>query len=92
VPEENQLPDDIRRLGDLLAYPHEDLAIELKEWLDFSSEEHRADLAKAILALANHGGGTVVLGFSDQGGQWVPTEPLPHNLTVYSQDAINGIA
>ena len=46
-----------RRLQDLLAYPREDLGTELKNWLDLALEENKANLAQAILALANHGGG-----------------------------------
>lgn len=43
-------------LGDLVRHPREDLHIEVKSWLDLGNEDHKADLAKAIMALANHGG------------------------------------
>ena len=47
----------------LLTNPQETVGIEYKEWLDLSSPEHQAVLAKALIALANFGGGKVVLGF-----------------------------
>jgi hypothetical protein len=45
-----------RRLQDILAYPREDLGTELKSWLDLSNESNTANLAQAMLALANYGG------------------------------------
>jgi hypothetical protein len=80
-----------QRLQDLLANPHEELDTELKGWLDMSSEEQKADLGQGILAIANHGGGYVLLGFAEKDGSWVAAEPRPTNLTSYSQDTINGI-
>jgi Putative DNA-binding domain len=49
----------------LLDEPNETLAVEYKEWLDLSAADVRADLARHIAALANHGGGTIVLGLTD---------------------------
>lgn len=80
-----------RRLQDLLAYPREDLDKELKGWLDLSLKDHKANLAQAILALANHGGGYIIIGFTKEGGKWIPAEPRPSNLNGYTQDMINGI-
>jgi hypothetical protein len=54
------------RLADLLIDPREDLDLEIKNWLDLRSDENaRATLAKALLALANHGGGFLVLGLAE---------------------------
>lgn len=51
-------PSGNSRLADLLLDPREALDVEIKGWLDLAgSDEHKATLAKAILALANHGGG-----------------------------------
>jgi len=80
-----------RRLQDLLAYPREDLDKELKGWLDLSQEDDKANLAQAILALANHGGGYVLIGFTRSDGNWIPDENRPLNLNGYSQDLINGV-
>jgi hypothetical protein len=78
-------------LGQLLRYPREDLSIEIKNWLDLSDEMARANIAKAILALANWGGGYVVLGFSEIEGQHVPADDRPPSLSAYNQDTVNDI-
>ena len=79
------------RLQDLVEYPREDLDVELKGWLDLSDNEHKADLAKAILALANHGGGYVLIGFTESGDGAEPDEGRPKDLFDYDQDDVNGI-
>jgi hypothetical protein len=56
-----------RQLESLTRNPREELGVELKGWLDLSQGEHRADLAKALMALTNHGGGYVLLGY----GKWL---------------------
>ena len=61
-----------KRLQDLLAYPREDLDKEYKGWLNLRSEDDQADIAQAVLALANYGGGHIILGFTNQ--------PLPREL------------
>jgi hypothetical protein len=78
-------------LGQLLRYPREDLRVEFKNWLDFSNELARADVAKAILALANWGGGYVVLGFEEIDGQHTPVVNHLPSLSAYSQDAVSDI-
>lgn len=84
--------DALRRLQGLLIYPREDLDVELKGWLDLSSEDNKANLAQAILALANHnGGGHVLLGLIKSDGAWIPDTSRPSNLNNYTQDLINGI-
>src|SRR5260370_42622076 len=77
-------PDDItRRLADLLRGPRETLDVEIKGWIDIvNNQDHRALLAKALIALANPGGGAVVVGFErSQNGkapaQTRPTDPTP---------------
>jgi len=80
------------RLRNLVRQPREDLHIEVKGWLDLGDENHKADLAKALLALANHGGGYVLIGFSEQNGQLAVDEVnRPSDLNGYSQDLINGV-
>jgi hypothetical protein len=85
--------DDIllRDLEQLLVYPREDLDVEIKSWLDLTSGEHKANLAQAILALANHGGGFILIGFKEDGGKYVPDPNRPPDASIYSQDNINGI-
>ena len=83
----------LERLEGLLVDPREDLDCEIKGWLDLQgSNDHKAVLAKAAIALANHGGGYVILGLreADTGGfEEAPGRPV--NLERYSQDAVNGI-
>lgn len=52
-------------LQELVDDPNETLDSEYKSWLDLSNSASRADLARHIAALANHGGGAMVLGFTD---------------------------
>lgn len=80
-----------RQLQALVAYPREDLDRELKGWLDLNEGEQVASLMKAVLALANHGGGFVLLGFTEQQGTWAEdVDGRPTDLTSYDQDRING--
>ena len=52
-------------LQELVDAPNETLGVEYKSWLDFNSNEVRADVARHIAAVANHGGGYIVFGFDD---------------------------
>jgi hypothetical protein len=85
------MPDSDERLRDFLLYPTEDLGFEIKRWLDLNDLEHRANLAKALIALANHGGGHLLIGFEEADGGWRPCEPHPGSLAAYSQDSINSV-
>lgn len=88
------MPQDFsrRRLADLLVDPRENLEFEVKNWLDLQgSNEDKATLAKAVLALANHGGGFVALGLLETDAGIVEAEGRPATLDGYSQDLINGI-
>jgi len=78
-----------RRLESLTRNPREDLEVELKDWLDLDQGEHKADLAKAILALGNHGGGYVLIGYDDATRRPVPSPASA--MSGYDQDTINGI-
>lgn len=81
-----------RRLPDLLVDPREDLDVEAKGWLDLvGSNEHKATLAKALLALANHGGGFVLIGFEETDRGLAPAAARPTTLDAYTQDHVNGI-
>lgn len=45
----------------------EGLAFELKSWLDPAKPPHQAVIVKTLIALRNHGGGTLLIGFQDDG-------------------------
>ncbi len=72
----------------LILEPIETLEVEHKEWLDLQAKPHKAKLAKELIALANHGGGHVVLGFSDPGMN--PIE-CPADYDYVTTDYVNGI-
>jgi len=80
------------RLADLLIDPREDLGLEIKNWLDLANDnDAKATFAKAALALANHGGGFILLGLEEAGGSAVEASGRPVTLDGYGQDGINGI-
>ena len=79
------------RLQDLLAYPREDLDKELKSWLNLSQNDDKANIAQAILALANHGGGYILIGFVKEEDNWVPAEPRPSNLTRFWSESVRSL-
>jgi predicted HTH transcriptional regulator len=52
----------------LLEFPVEKLTVEYKSWLRLDDNPGKATLAKAAIALANEGGGVIVLGMREDGG------------------------
>ena len=76
----------------LIRNPREDMHVEIKGWLDLSTNEHKALFAKAAIALANHGGGFIVIGFRRQDGVYGAAEDPPKQLPgSINDDVINGI-
>ena len=75
-------------LTDLVENPREDLAIECKAWLNLSDNLQRAKIARHLAALANHGGGYLVLGFNDD---LTPDHPRPTDIGIYSRDVFSDI-
>jgi hypothetical protein len=55
-------PEELRSL---LHTPSESLSVEYKSWLDLAQNPGKANLAKAAIALANEGGGIIVLGMRE---------------------------
>ena len=82
------LDDPVTELDGLVLRPEETLEVEYKDWLDLSTKPHKAKLAKELIALANHGGGHVVLGFND--ATMAPTT-RPAQCPSITADTINGI-
>jgi len=79
-----------QELQELLRTPREDLDIELKQWMDPEDKSVQAKFAKELLALRNHGGGYLVVGFLDE---HPPSEDpaRPENLSAFSTDYFNNI-
>lgn len=67
-------------MSDLLAVPREALDVEIKEWLDLEDANNKAKIARACIALANHGGGYFILGFTEQSdGSFLPDSNRPQD-------------
>jgi Putative DNA-binding domain len=62
-------------LKSLLADPHESLDLELKQWIDPSTNEGKAKIARACIALRNNNGGRLVIGFTNEGRPDVTNVP-----------------
>ena len=77
-------------LQPLISEPREDLAVEYKNWLNLNQEKDKAKLAKACIALANHGGGFLVLGFDEQADSLISIL-RPVNFFEITQDVINSV-
>jgi hypothetical protein len=76
-------------LEQLLAEPNETLSAEYKSWLNLREMGDRARLAKAAIALANHGGGVIVLGMRAQSGGPLESVKRPSEVTRYTLDEVN---
>lgn len=81
----NDTPIDLERL---ILEPVETIAVEYKDWLDLRSTEHKAKLAKELIALRNSGGGHLVLGFADPD---MRPRPRPDEYEYVDTDYVNGI-
>ena len=77
-----------RELQQLVSEPREDLSVEHKGWLNLTENEHKATLAKAAIALANHGGGFIVVGLAEQGAN-LHSEDRPSQIPEITQDSVN---
>ena len=79
---------DHPELQDLVDAPRGRLEVEYKAWLNLEDREAQAGLAKHLCALANHGGGFLVLGIADD---MTPAGPQPPEAGPYDQDKLSGI-
>jgi hypothetical protein len=66
------------RLTAIVANPSESFDVELKQWIDPSSEDGKAKIVKACLALRNNNGGMLLIGFKDDGT--IDKDVSPDNL------------
>lgn len=72
-------PSDIQ---DLIDTPCRALEVEYKSWRNLDHAEDRAELARDIAALANHGGGFIVFGFDEDTLMPDDTDPFRTNCTA----------
>ena len=77
---------DRRKLQTLVSSPRERMSCELKGWLSLAERRDQANLAKALLALANHGGGYVLLGIPRDSGDSIPNSWRSPRKGVSSAD------
>lgn len=78
-------------LKKLLQYPRESLSVELKPWLEPSSKEGCAVIAKTCLGLYNNNGGVLVIGFNND---CTPDkkENVPYDIKKsFHQDVVQAI-
>lgn len=81
-----------QRLRDLLREPRENLEVEIKSWIDIQNDNNdKALLAKAIIALANHGGGVIIIGLAETDAGFIEAAGRPENLSGYSSDVVNAV-
>lgn len=82
---------DSSRIQELVERPGESLSVELKRWIDPNHPDGIAKIVKAALALRNHGGGYVVIGF-DNNTLEADTENAPENVREqFHIDKIQGL-
>ena len=70
---------DSSRIQALVERPGENLSVELKRWIDPASPEGIAKIVKTALALRNHGGGDLVIGFDNDTCE-PDTNNVPQNV------------
>jgi hypothetical protein len=82
---------EFERITDLINRPGESLSVEIKSWIDPSSEDGQQKIVRGTLALRNHGGGYLIFGFDDQTMQ-VSTANVPADVkAVFHQDTIQAL-
>ena len=70
----------------------ETLDIEAKDWLDMDDVESKGTIAKTLIALENHGGGFLVIWFTeDSTGVLSPGRGRPQSLNQFGTDEVNAI-
>lgn len=82
---------DSSRVQELINRPTESLSVELKRWLKPDDPKGIAKIVRAVIALRNHGGGYLVIGFDDE-----TLEPDMNNIpvdvrTAFHIDVVQGI-
>jgi len=70
---------DESRIQSLVDRPAESLAVELKTWINPDEPESQAKIVKALLALRNHDGGYLVIGFDNKS---LLPDPVPAEMDV----------
>lgn len=78
-------------IQDLINRPTESLSIELKGWINPNTPEGKDKIIRAAIAMRNHGGGHVLIGFHNDTGEPY-TDNVPSNVRrLFHQDKIQGM-
>lgn len=82
---------DSSRIKQLIERPSESLSVEIKRWIDPDKPEGVAKIVRASLALRNHDGGYLVIGFNND--TFKPcTENMPADIKIaFHIDKIQGM-
>lgn len=81
---------EFETIQNLIDRPSESLSVEVKRWIDPSDPECISKIVKTMLALRNHGGGYMVIGFDNRSFQ-PDTENVPLDVrTSFHIDKIQG--
>jgi hypothetical protein len=84
---------DLNQLQALIRNPSESLSVELKGWLDPNKPKDLAKIAKALLALRNLNGGSLIIGIDGTSLSLDTTNSKPNDIrSVYHTDIIQAIA
>jgi hypothetical protein len=91
TPERSSMETDSLPIQALVDRPGESLAVEIKRWIDPDQSERIAMIVRAALALRNHGGGYIVIGFDNE-----TLEPDKNNVpsdvrVLFHIDKIQGL-
>lgn len=82
---------DLSRIQELVDRPSESLSVELKRWIDPTSLEGKSKIVRALLALRNHGGGYLIVGF-DNASLQPDSENAPKDVnSLFHIDKIQGL-
>ena len=57
---------EFSRIQQLIERPSESLSVEIKRWIDPDQQDGTAKIVRAALALRNHGGGYLIIGFDNE--------------------------
>jgi len=79
------------RAQGLVDQPSESLDTELKAWLDPAKSHAKGHLVRAALAMRNHGGGQIIIGFNDRTRLPEPPPPDLDVLQAFHGDTLQGL-
>jgi len=78
-------------IADLVRYPRESLSTELKAWFDPTTPEGQAKIVRCALAMRNHGGGFMLIGFDNATGDPVSNDRPANVRVAFHIDRIQGV-